>query len=50
MYVHFDKTNYAKFGGTLLVGNTTKPVEFEIALPKKPQKFSINANHDILSR
>ncbi|HUP61021.1 MAG TPA: M1 family aminopeptidase [Thermoanaerobaculia bacterium] len=50
MYVHFDKTNYAKFGATMIVGSTTRPVDFEIALPKKPQKFSINANHDVLAR
>lgn len=50
IYVHFDKTNYARVGGTLLIGNTTKPIDFELALPKKPQKFSVNANHDILAR
>lgn len=50
IYVHFDKTNQARVGTTVLVGSTTKPVDFEIALPKKPQRFSINAMHDVLSR
>lgn len=50
IYAHLDKTNQARVGTTVLVGSTTKPVEFEIALPKKPQRFSINAMHDVLSR
>ncbi len=50
IYVHFDKKSFTKLASTLIVGNTTKPVTFEIALPKKPQKFSINAMHDVLAR
>lgn len=50
MYVHFDKTSASKLGSTILVGNQSKPVSFEIALPKKPQRFSVNAMHDVLSR
>lgn len=51
MYVHFDnKSNYTRLGATLVVGSTTKPVEFEIPLPKKPLKFAVNSNHDILAR
>lgn len=50
IYVHFDKNSFVKFGSMVLVGNQTKPVEFEIALPQKPQKFSINAMHDVLAR
>ncbi|HYO76719.1 MAG TPA: M1 family aminopeptidase [Thermoanaerobaculia bacterium] len=50
VYVHFDKTSYAKVASTVLVGNVTKPVEFEIALPQKPQKFAINSLHDVLAR
>jgi peptidase M1-like protein len=50
IYVHFDKKSFTKLASTLIVGNTTKPLTFEIALPKKPQKFSINAMHDILAR
>lgn len=50
MYVHFDKNTALKFGSTIVIGSTTKPLDFEIGLPKKPMKFSINANHDVLSR
>ena len=50
VYVHFDKTNYAKLGAAVLVGSTTKPVDIEVALPKKPMKLSVNANHDVLAR
>lgn len=50
MYVHFDKTNYMRFGSTLVVGSTTKPLEFELNLPKKPLRLAVNSNHDVLSR
>ena len=50
LYVHFDKTQYVRLGATVIVGNATKPLDVEIALPKKPVKLSINANHDILAR
>jgi Peptidase family M1 domain len=50
MYVHFDKNSQAKLGSVLLVGSTTKPVNVELALPKKPQRASVNAMHDVLSR
>lgn len=50
IYVHFDKNSFVKLGSMVLVGNQTKPVEFEIALPQKPMKFSINAMHDVLAR
>jgi hypothetical protein len=49
MYVQFDK-GIAKLGSVVLVGNQTKPVSAELALPVKPQKMLINANHDILAR
>ncbi|HEX7150638.1 MAG TPA: M1 family aminopeptidase [Thermoanaerobaculia bacterium] len=50
IYVHFDKSSYMHLASTALIGNQTKPVEIEIALPKKPLKFTINANHDVLAR
>lgn len=50
LYVHFDKTSQAKLGSVLLVGSQTKPVSVELALPKKPQRASVNAMHDVLSR
>lgn len=50
LYVHFDKNSYTKLGSVVLIGNSTKPVDIEVPLPKKPLKLSINANHDVLSR
>ncbi|HEX7829078.1 MAG TPA: M1 family aminopeptidase [Thermoanaerobaculia bacterium] len=50
IYVHFDKTNFVRLGSTVVVGNTSKQVDFEIALPKKPVKFTVNQLHDILAR
>jgi peptidase M1-like protein len=50
IYVYFDKTNYVRLGASVMVGNSTKPIEGEIGLPKKPLKFVINVNHDVLAR
>ena len=50
IYVHFDKTSQAKLGAVVLVGNTSKPVNVEVGLPKKPQRASVNAMHDVLTR
>ncbi len=50
IYVQIDKNTIVRFAAVMIVGSTTRPVELEIALPKKPQKFLINVNHDILTR
>lgn len=50
IYAHFDKTAYAQVGAVPVLGSSTKNFTFEVPLPKKPQKFTINATHDILSR
>ena len=50
IYVHFDKSSYMKLAKIVMIGNQTKPVEFEIALPKKPQKIAINSMYDVLTR
>jgi hypothetical protein len=50
LYVHFDKNTSAKMGAVLLIGNMTKPIEVEVGLPKKPQRASVNAMHDVLTR
>lgn len=50
VYVQFDKKTTVKMGSMVLVGNTSKPVDIEMPMPKKPQKFLVNAMHDILSR
>lgn len=50
IYVHFDKNSAIKLATVVLVGAQTKPVAFELPLPKKPMKFSINAFNDVLTR
>ena len=50
IYVHFDKNNFAELARVPIVGSSTKEINFEVALPKKPQKFTINAMHDVLAR
>lgn len=50
IYVHFDKSQFVKLANIVMIGNQTKPVEFEIPLPKKPQKIAVNSLHDVLTR
>ena len=33
-----------------MVGSTTRPIDFEVRLPKNPGKVLLNAMHDVLSR
>jgi hypothetical protein len=49
IYIVFDKGT-GKLGELVLVGNSTKPVDVELALPAKPKSVVINAMHDVLSR
>src|SRR5207247_11047764 len=50
VYLMFDKNSVARLGQVLLVGNASKPVDVELALPKKPKSVVVNAMHDVLSR
>ncbi|MBV8519447.1 MAG: hypothetical protein JO197_18795 [Acidobacteria bacterium] len=50
VYVYFDKNAFVRLGAVTVIGSTTSPIDFEIALPKKPQKFAVNVLHDILAR
>lgn len=50
IYLMFDKNSIGKLGETLIVGNMTKPINVEVALPKKPKSVTINAMHDVLAR
>jgi hypothetical protein len=50
LYVHFPKGRTAKLGTIPIVGSSTRPVQFTVTLPDKPEKISINALHDVLSR
>jgi hypothetical protein len=50
LYLQFDKQTIVRFGATAIIGNATKDVNVELALPRKPQAVAINANHDVLAR
>ncbi|MBV9494018.1 MAG: hypothetical protein JOZ54_07210 [Acidobacteria bacterium] len=50
LYLQFDKGNIARFAATALIGNTTKEINVDVPLPRKPQAVLINANHDVLAR
>jgi hypothetical protein len=50
LYVHFEKNQFVKLASVVVIGSQTKPVDFEIALPKKPQKIALSSMHDVLSR
>ena len=50
LYVVFDKNSMGKLGQVLLIGNTSKEVNVDVALPKKPKSVVVNAMHDVLAR
>jgi hypothetical protein len=50
LYLQFDKQTVIRFGATALIGNATKDLNVELALPRKPQAALINVNHDVLAR
>ena len=50
LYVTFDKGQTARLASIPILGNTIKPVEFDVPLPMKPKTISINVMHDVLAR
>ena len=50
IYVVFDKNSMGKLGQLLIIGNSSKPVNVDVALPKKPKSVTVNLMHDVLSR
>ena len=50
IYVEFSKTESARVGMLPLVGETTVPLDVQIALPKKPRRALINARGEVLAR
>jgi len=50
IYVEFDKGQIFKIAQIPMIGSTTKPLDFEVRLPKKPNKIMLNAMHDVLSK
>ncbi len=50
IYVNFDKGAMAQIAAAPLMGNITRDVTVEVALPRSPKSISVNNNHDILAR
>ncbi len=50
IYAEFDKGQVFKIGQIPMVGSMTKPLDFEIKMPKKPNRLAINMMHDVLSQ
>ena len=50
IYVEFDKGQVFKIAQIPMIGPTGRDVDFEVRLPKRPNKISINAMHDVLAK
>lgn len=50
LYVTFDKGQIVRLATIPMLGSSTKPLEFDIALPMKPKTVTVNAMHDVLAR
>lgn len=50
IYAEFDKGQLFKIAQIPMVGSTTRPIDFAVRMPKKPNKIMINALHDVLAK
>ncbi len=50
IYVEFDKGQVFKIAQIPMVGPMTKDLDFEVKMPKKPNKIAINLMHDVLAK
>jgi hypothetical protein len=50
IYVEFDKGEKARVGMLAFVGETTKPVDVKLPLPKKPKRVFVNGRGEVLAR
>jgi len=50
IYLTFDKGAFAKIASLPMIGNSTKPIDFEAPLPRAPKGVTINNMHDVLAR
>ena len=50
IYLSFDKGAFAKIASLPMIGNQTKPIDFEAPLPRAPKGVTINNMHDVLAR
>ncbi|HEY6140516.1 MAG TPA: M1 family aminopeptidase [Thermoanaerobaculia bacterium] len=50
IYAEFDKGQVFKIAQIPMIGSTTRPIDFAVRMPKKPNKVTINALHDVLAK
>lgn len=50
IYAEFDRGQFVRIGGAMLVGTTPIHLETEIPFPKKPRGIDANVNFDLLTR
>ena len=50
VYINFEKGAFAKIASLPVVGNQSKPIDFEAPLPRAPKSVSVNNMHDVLAR
>lgn len=50
IYVEFDKGQIFKIAQIPMIGSSSRDLDFEVKLPKKPNKITLNAMHDVLAR
>jgi aminopeptidase N len=50
VYVEFEKGEKARVGMVPLMGDTSKPVDLKLQLPKKPKRALVNGRGEVLAR
>ncbi|MEA2164073.1 MAG: hypothetical protein QOK37_2200 [Thermoanaerobaculia bacterium] len=50
IYAEFDKGQIFKIAQIPMIGTTTRNLDFEIKMPKKPNRLAINLMHDVLAQ
>jgi hypothetical protein len=50
IYAEFDKGQIFKIAQIPMIGATTRTLDFEIKMPKKPSRLAVNLMHDILAQ
>jgi hypothetical protein len=50
LYLEYDKGEMVHMGVLPMIGNSTRPVDVTMKLPKAPKKVRLNAFHDVLYR
>ena len=50
LYVELKKGQYAQFGAVPMMGNSSREIDVEVDLPRKPRRALVNANFEVLAR